>query len=315
MKDIQELRRLDAPAPKPQALASVYLYGMIVLTTVHRLNGDFPEVDGYGEIEETHVVPGGETGNSALVLAKWGHAVKVSGPFLGAQTRDGVVGFLAPRGIDCSALGYDESFMGVRDLVIVGGKSRTVFGRFGEFFRGPKRWAAPARADIAKADIVGIDPFFGAESEEVARLSTELGRPYVTIDCPPDGPLHRGAAATIISNEFLKGHFPKADKEGLLRRYAEEGGGLVIFTFGADEILFTRGAGGIRSHKPHKVVPKSTLGAGDTFRGGVIHAVAAGMDDEGVVRFAAATAACVCLRFPMALDPPGLDEITALAAK
>jgi sugar/nucleoside kinase (ribokinase family) len=286
---------------------------MTVLTTVHRLAAEFPEADGYGEIEETHVVPGGETGNSALVLARWGHRVKVAGPFLGRQTRDGVIGFLERKGVDCTSLRYDDSFDGVRDLVLVGGKSRAVFGWFGQFFRGPKRWAPPKRADIECADIVGLDPFFGAESEEVARISTEIGRPYVTIDCKPDSSLNRGAAATIVSGEYLRGHFPDAAREELLRRYSTESGGLAIFTFGADGILFCRNGGEVRSFRPYRMTPKSTLGAGDTFRGGVIHALAAGMDDEGIVRFAAATAACVCLRFPMAFDPPGLEEIIALA--
>jgi len=303
----------QATSPSLSNPARVYLYGMTVLTTVHRLSGEFPEADGYGEIEETHLVPGGETGNSALVLARWGHSVKIAGPFLGRETRDGVVAFLGKRGIDCTGLRYDESFDGVQDLVVVGGKSRAVFGWFGRYFRGPKRWARPERSDIKAADIVGLDPFFGAESEEVARLATELGRPFVTIDCEPDGILNRGAAATVISAEYLRSHFPAAAREELLRRYSRESGGLAIFTFGADEILFSRNGGEPGRFRPYQVKPKSTLGAGDTFRGGVIHGLAAGMDDEGIVRFAAATAACVCQRFPMAFDPPGLEEITALA--
>lgn len=56
------------------------------------------------------------------------------------------------------------------------------------------------------------------------------------------------------------------------------------------------------------------MAAGDTFRGGVVYGLIRGMNDEDTVRFAAATAACVCRRFPMALDPPGLDEIMELAA-
>jgi sugar/nucleoside kinase (ribokinase family) len=287
---------------------------MIVLSTVHRLASAFPDADGYGEIEETHVVPGGETGNSALVLSKWGHRVKVAGPFLGLQTREGILGFLGQRGIDCSGLHYDPSFDGVRDLVLVGGKARAVFGRFGQYFNGPKRWAAPERADIAAADIVGIDPFFGAESDEVARLCAELGRPYVTIDCVPDGVLNRGAAATVLSNEYLAGQFPKADRSDLLGLYAAKSAGLVIVTRGSEEILYARGRGGIQRVRPFNIVPKSTLGAGDTFRGGVIHAVLQGLGDEAIVRFAAATAACVCRRFPLAFDPPGLEEVSALAA-
>jgi sugar/nucleoside kinase (ribokinase family) len=65
--------------------------------------------------------------------------------------------------------------------------------------------------------------------------------------------------------------------------------------------------------QPCKVIVKSTLGAGDTFRGGLIHDVLAGFADRDIVKFAAATAAAVCRRFPMALDPPGLEESTRLA--
>lgn len=294
--------------------ANVYLFGMTVWSTVHRLESSYPAADAYGEIAETHVVPGGETGNSALVLRRWGHRVKVAGPFLGKETRDGILGFLSERGIDVSSLEYDPSFAGVRDLVLVDGASRTVFGRFGEYFRGAKRWSKPQRADIAEADIVGIDPFFGDESVEVSRLCRELGKPYVTIDCGPSSELHRHAAANIVSNEFLQREFPGADHRSLLGEYSREGEGLVIFTYGARQIVFARADGPVQEMKPFSIVPKCTLGAGDTFRGAVVHGSLSGWKDERVVRFAAATAACACLRFPMAHDPPALEEIETLIA-
>ena len=302
------------PPKKASRPIPVYLYGMIVYSTIHRLVGEYPEADSYGEIDETHVVPGGETGNSALVLSHWGYPVAVAGPFLGRLTREGVVSFLEGRGVDCRGLHYDPKFDGVRDLVLVGGKTRTVFGTFGRYFRGEKRWSAPDETAIASASIVGVDPFFGAESERVAELCRALGKPWVTIDCPPGSPLHAGAAATVISNEYLGAQYPGQDPRELLRRYASSGGGLVIFTFGAREILHARGGGEIGCIPPFSVEVKSTLGAGDTFRAGVIHGLACGLDDAAVVTLAAATAAAVCRRFPMALDPPGLDEIEALIA-
>jgi len=294
--------------------ADIYLYGMIVYSTIHRLAGEYPAADGYAEIEETQIVPGGETGNSALVLAKWGHRVKVAGPFLGRKTREGVVTFLSSRGIDCSGLHHDESYDGVRDMVLIGGASRTVFGWFGAFHAGPKRWTPPERNDIANASVVGIDPYFREDSEEAARLCGELGKPYVTIDCAPDSALHRGAAVTVISGEYIRNQFPATEREALLRVYTASSDGLVIFTSGASEILFARGGGDTGRVQPCRIVPKSTLGAGDTFRGGVIHAVACGWDDEQIVRFASATATSVCRRFPFAIDPPGLEEITDLGA-
>ena len=299
--------------PRKPSAPDIYLYGMIVYSTIHRLVADYPEADGYGEIEETHVVPGGETGNSAIVLARLGHRVKVGGPFLGTQTRIGVLEFLRRHRIDCSGLHYDASFDGVRDLVLVGGKTRTVFGRFAAYFRGQKRWSPPDETAIAASKIVGLDPFFGAESERVAACCAEIGRRYVTIDCPPDSRLHRGAAATVVSNEYLRSHFPAVDARELLRRYTGESRALVIFTSGSREIIFARENGEISSVQPNQVPVKSTLGAGDCFRAGVIHGVLQGMDDRSIVQFAAATAAAVCRRFPFALDPPGLKEIALLA--
>lgn len=136
----------------------------------------------------------------------------------------------------------------------------------------------------------------------------------MTIDCPPDSRLHRGAAATVVSSEYLRSHFPGADAKELLRRYTGESRGLVIFTSGSREIIFARETGAIGVVQPNQVSVKSTLGAGDCFRAGVIHGVLQEMDDRRVVQFAAATAAAVCRRLPFALDPPGLEEITALAA-
>ncbi|MFA5258185.1 MAG: PfkB family carbohydrate kinase, partial [Opitutales bacterium] len=66
--------------------------------------------------------------------------------------------------------------------------------------------------------------------------------------------------------------------------------------------------------KPLRVNAKSTLGAGDTFRAGVMQGLLGGKSDRETVHFAAATAACVCRRFPFALHPPSIDEILAQMA-
>jgi len=302
-------------AKAPARTAPVYLYGMIVYSTIHRLAGEYPGPDGYGEIDETRLVPGGETGNAALVLSRWGHRVKVGGPFLGRQTREGVVSFLEARRIDCSGLHYDPEFDGVRDLVLVGGATRTVFGSFGRYFGGPRRWSAPDPAAIDSAEIVGVDPFFGADSQRAAELCAEKGRPWVTIDCAPESLLHRQSAATVISSEYARAHFPSEDGHRVLRRFSEAGKGLAILTSGSKEILYCRGAGPVGRFTPPRVCVKSTLGAGDTFRAGVIHGIVNGFDDRGIVRFAAATAAAGCRRFPMALVPPGLEETEVLAGQ
>ncbi len=291
----------------------VYLYGMTVYSTIHLLEGKYPEPDTYGEIKQTYVLPGGETGNSAIVLSQMGLRVKMDGPFLGSRTRDGILDFFEKFSIDCSGLHYDPSYDGVQDLVLVGGDTRTVFGKFGCYFREGCRWSDFNREAVIASKIVSIDPFFGEITNNLAAYCVENGKSYVTIDCLPDSYLHTHAAATVISNEFIGDNFKGEKTDSLFGRYTNASDGLVIFTSGSKEILYGRKNSGMHSLKPFKVEVAGTLGAGDTFRGGVVYGVLKGMCDADTVKFAAATAGCVCRRFPMALNPPDLQEILELA--
>ena len=298
--------------PKPIQF-DVYLYGMTVYSTIHLLEGKYPEPDTYGEISQTYVIPGGETGNSAIVLSKMGAKVKIEGPFLGKLTHEGILDFYKKFDIDCTGLHYDPSFEGVQDLVLVDKETRTVFGKFGGYFREGGRWSDFDREAVLASKIVSIDPFFGDVSTGLAAFCFENEKPYVTIDCMPDSYLYVHAAATVISNEFIRNSFKDEDIDSLFQRYTDASDGLVIFTFGSKEILYGRKNSGMLRLKPYKVDVAGTLGAGDTFRGGVVYGLLKGLSDTDTVKFAAATAACVCRRFPMALNPPELAEILKLA--
>lgn len=290
----------------------IYLYGMTVLSTIHLLDGAYPEPDTYREIEETYLIPGGETANSAIILANLGYQVKIDGPFLGVKTKDPIHDFGRIHRIDCSGLHFDPAFDGVQDLVLIDKHSRTVFGKFKSYFEGEKRWTKPDETAIQSAKIISLDPFFGDESRFVAEYCAKMNKKYITIDCSPENIIHQNASATVISNEFIRNEFPKEDIGVLMKHYTDASNGLVIFTFGAREIFYGRKNKGIGRLIPYKVDVKSTLGAGDTFRAGVVYGVLNELDDENIVKFAAATAASVCKRFPMALDPPGIDEILGL---
>lgn len=306
--DLSEVSGMSGLAGKHD----VYLYGMTVYSTIHLLEGEFPEADTYAEIRETWNIPGGETANSAVVLSKLGLKVKIDGPFLGSKTKDGIIELCGKHGIDCSGMHYDHDFEGVQDLVMVAGKTRTVFGRFGSYFSGEKKWNKPDIGSIEAADIVSLDPFFGEESKTVAEYCVKIGKKYVTIDCPYDGVMLRNAAATAISLEYIRNQYPGEEIEEIFKKYTDSAKGLVIFTFGSKEIMYGRRGEGIKRLPAYKVEVKSTLGAGDTFRGGVVYGVLKGFPDQETVKFAAATAACVCRRFPFALNPPSLEEIQAL---
>jgi sugar/nucleoside kinase (ribokinase family) len=292
----------------------VYLYGMTVWSTVHRLAGKYPVQDTYGEIKETHHVVGGETGNAAILLSSFGLKTRVDGPYLGIQTSQGVRSCFDRYSIDTSGLILDESFTGVEDLVLVDDQTRTVFGRFAGYLSGPERWRAPDADAIRCAKTVSIDPFFRESSQQAAELSVVAGKPYVTMDCPHDGYLHAQAASTVISNEFLQREYPGVDSEDAFALYSGTTRGLVILTFGKREILFGRCGEKIERMKPFEVKVEGTLGAGDAFRAGVVYGIHQGWKDEEVVHFATATAAMACMKNPIALQPPTLDEVTYLMA-
>jgi sugar/nucleoside kinase (ribokinase family) len=194
--------------------------------------------------------------------------------------------------------------------------SRTVFGTFRHFLSaGPKRWSSPYPDAIRSAAIVLLDPFFGEETRQVVELCGPAGKPYVIIDCAPDSLEHQGAAATVVSGEYLREAFGDMDPELVIQRYQACSSGLVVFTFGPRTILFGRRGDRVKRFRPYQIRVGGTLGAGDSFRAGVLYGLLKEWDDETTVRFAAATAAIWCARFPAAAAPPSLEDVLALAGR
>ncbi|HEY1405807.1 MAG TPA: carbohydrate kinase family protein, partial [Spirochaetota bacterium] len=294
----------------------VYFYGMTVMSTIHKLVSAYPEADSYGEIEKTFLCPGGETMNAAILLSKLGLATKIGGPHWGRDTRD-VLGSYADRySIDATGIVYDDTFPGVKDLILVDDKHRTVFGYFAKYFSETvKRWNEPERGAIAKAALVAIDPFFGDSSLHAAEYCVEYGKPYVTIDCRHDSYLNTHCGANVVSREYRSQEYINISDEEAFRLFQESTEGLVIFTSGKNEILFARKGGAVQRFSPYLVEVKSTLGAGDTFRAGVVYGLSQKWDDARVVQFASALAAVVCTRLPIADNPPTLDEVIAFISQ
>ncbi len=292
----------------------VYLYGMTVLSTIHRLQGSYPKPDSYQEIDQTYVVPGGETGNAAILLARLGLRVHPEGALLGSDTQETILRLNRKWGVDSSGLKTDSKFEGWKDVVLVDGQHRNVFGWFaGRFSKeGGRKWTLPNASYIKKAKIVSIDPYFGKESEKAARYCHEMGKPYVTLDCPPESLCHRYSAVNILSQEFIRQAFPGADSKKLMGKYLSRSKGLTVFTFGSKSIWYARPGGPVRRFTPYKVKVAGTLGAGDSFRAGMVYGLWRGWNDEQSVRFSAGLAACVCRKFPVALYPPTLQDVFRL---
>jgi sugar/nucleoside kinase (ribokinase family) len=295
-------------------VSDVYVYGMTVLSTIHQLKDKYPPADGYQEIQRTFVMPGGEAANCAIVLRNLGISTELDACYLGDATAAPLKLYLSERGIDCSKMQREPNFEGWRDIVLCDGHSRTVFGWFGEnLFGSRKLWTTPSESSIKAARCVALDPFFGQESRQVAELCVQHGKDYVTIDCHWDDFIAQHARAIVCSREFLDREYPGADRMELLAKYHAVCQGLIIFTSGADEIVYwSTNQANHAIFKPYTVEVVDSLAAGDTFRAGVVYGVVKQMSDHDIVKFASACAAVSCTRFPSVYEPPTLPEVTRL---
>ncbi len=288
----------------------VYTYGMIASSTLHILDQPFPAADGYAEIGESHQMTGGEAINSAIVLSRLGLSVSLDGSWIG-DTPDGrwLLEILDQYRVDASHLKVKKKYGGVREIVFSDDESRTVFGNYLDVLFTTRQWNIPRKGDLARARMACLDPFFGEESRLAGRYASELGIPYVTIDCPYTEDLAGDAAALIVSDEFRRREYAKADLADLFVRYQGRSKGLVIFTCGSENVLYGRRGDPAREFRPYQVEAVDTAGAGDSFRAGVVYGLLKGWPDKQVVRYASALAAIVCTRFPGVLDCPTYEEV------
>ena len=283
---------------------------MISSSTVYVLDDKFlyPRPNEYAEIKMTYPSVGGEAVNSAIMLSKLGLKTKIDGNWLNKKNSKKVMSLLKPYNIDTSRLSIVEDF-GTEEFVITDVFTRTVFGNYANFHNGEKQWNDPDETDVRNCRYVSIDPYFREESQNLAKLCVKNNKPYVTLDCKYDEYLAQNSEAVIISHELRNLAYQNEDMNLIFEKYLQNCKGLVIFTFGSDDLWYARKGEDIHKFKPFKIKPIDTTGAGDSFRGGIIFGLMNSWNDEKTIEFASAVAACVCLTIPHALNAPGLNEI------
>jgi sugar/nucleoside kinase (ribokinase family) len=123
------------------------------------------------------------------------------------------------------------------------------------------------------------------------------------------------AEAVIISHELRNTDYRDTDMNFVFQNYMDSCKGLIIFTFGSDELWYSWPGRRIRKFKPYTITSIDTTGAGDSFRAGIIYGLLNSWDDESTIEFASAVASCVCLTMPHTLNAPGLDGVRAFMEK
>jgi sugar/nucleoside kinase (ribokinase family) len=288
----------------------VYLYGMISASTVYVLDEqfDFPLPNNYAEVKSYLPSVGGEAVNSAIILSKLGIKCKLDGNWLNTKYTGKIMELLQPFDIDTSRLTIKENY-GTEEIVIVDKSTRTIFGNYAQFHSGEKQWNSPNEEDVLNASIIGLDPYFRNDALLLAQLCVKHQKPYVTLDSRYNYYIAQNAASVVISHELRDQAYAGQNMEKLFQQYLKNCKGLVIFTFGSDKIWYGRTGQAIHTFNPYKIKPVDTTAAGDSFRGAIIYGLLQLWDDERIVEFASAVAACVCMTIPHTLNAPGLDGV------
>jgi sugar/nucleoside kinase (ribokinase family) len=311
-------------------MADVYCFGHVSTGIVVRLDGPYPAAEGYGEIVEQLENHSGEAAGTAVTLARLGWDVVLEGNWIGDSPEcRRTLGFHRDCGIDCSGLVVRPGYPGATEIVISDGATRTVFGRYVDLLGTAPQWPDPDLDRVVAARVVVVDPGFAGATPAVALAAHRAGRPLVTCDVRADVPLAEQASCVVVSNEFLRREYPGAEvdrqaRAELFDRYLARCPGLVVFTDGADPLWYGRGdigsvpggcLPGVRHERPSfPVSTVDTAGAGDSFRGGVVHGMLQGWSDTETLRFAAAVAALVCTTSPGVRYAPTLSEVESFLA-
>jgi sugar/nucleoside kinase (ribokinase family) len=286
----------------------VFAYGVIAPSTLVELPGGYPPEAGYAEIGRIRTSIGGEAAGSAFVLARLGVSTKLTGTRLADEpaTRE-ALRILEEAGVDCGDIDLDAP-RSVTEIVMSTPAERTIFATYGSML-ADRMWAPPSREDVASSRMVCLDPFFGEESERVARWCAEDRIPYVTVDVAPATAIARQAAAIVISHEFAGTADGSPEAHEIVKSYSEHSDGLVVLTQGEGSIAFGRRGEEVHHQEPFEVDVIDTAGAGDAFRAGVIHGLMNDLTDADVIRNAAAIAGIVCRSSPGVLGSPTTEEL------
>lgn len=291
-------------------MKNIYCYGMVNPSMVYLLKKgtDYPEANGYGEVEKIIPSVGGEAVNTAIMLSKLGIKSTLDGTWLVSEKADQVRELLSSFDIDISRL-KNTDLNGPSEILIADGTNRTCFGNFDTYQNDGRKWNVPKEKDVKNASIVALDPYFKEETLSIANFCHNFNIPYVTLDCNYDSFVAIEAEVIVISQEHRDWNYSKTDPEELFTLYQKNCKGLIIFTFGSEDVWYGRKGENRKNKKPFTIDPIDTTAAGDTFRAGIIYGLLNNMSDEDIVTFANAVSACVCLSVPHSINATDLKGV------
>lgn len=291
----------------------VLCYGTISVDNVTYLpylptpRRDAPAVYEYDEV-------GGEALQVAIPLATWGLRVVVVGNVIGSDRKGEFILEQLARypNVDTRYIRQNPNVKTPFSRILVtpdGERSRIAYG----YDQTPK--VELTTEMMRSAGLLSVDAYGRDERDRAAMVARQLGKTVITADAIwPHYPLASLSDVVIISNVWLRSHFPGAYEYDHAFDLQKQGAGVIIITDGARAVLVVRADGSAFAVEPYNITDVvDTSGAGTMFKAGIIYGwLQRDWPLEYKVQFACAAAGLYCRRTPGNLEPPTLAAIKAL---
>jgi sugar/nucleoside kinase (ribokinase family) len=306
---------MSSAEPTPRILCA----GIIVLDEVFRVD-EFPQPDGKVQAQGFFVVNGGCAANAAVAIARLGGHAALAGPMGGPagedEIGDRVLKALARDNVDCKACQRIGGFATALSAIFMNARGdRTIVT-----YRDERIAAAPPddpERVVNAADAVLADNRYPGFVRPICEAARRRNLPVVLDGDRPtieDDPLFRVASHVIFSWECLRETTGVADLGEGLKRIAGRTDAFLAVSNGPDDIVYLD-RGRVCRLPVFKIAAVDTLGAGDTFHGGFVMALAEGRTEVDAMRFGAAVAGIKCTRIGGSAGAPRRAEVEAFMAR
>jgi sulfofructose kinase len=287
--------------------------GIATLDQVFALDAMPPRPEKY-RAHDLVVTTGGTAANAAVAIARLGSTVAFWGALGDDRLGDEIVAALEREGIDCAGV---RRVVGKRSplsaILVDRAGERIVISHSDPDLPGPTAHL-PDRLPADVGAVLG-DTRWQAGAAHLFRLARAAGVPAVLDGdrAPRERPeLLDLATHVAFSMQGLRDLTDRDDPRAALAALPPVGAWVAV-TNGAEGVFFREG--GAVVHTPaFKIEAVDTLGAGDTWHGALVLALAEGMDERAAVRFASAAAAVKCTRFGGRDGAPTRAEVEAFLA-
>lgn len=297
---------------QPAQARRILCAGIAVFDHVYQMDA-FPPPGSKTRATNYVAVSGGCAGNAAIALARLGGIAALSSP-LGDPEADPVgeqiLSYLATQNVDCSLSVRVPGAVSPISAIIVDGAGERLIVNHRDERLSAARLADPERL-ARDADAILVDNRFAEFVLPLCHAARAAGRPCVLDGDRPTvatSELFRACSHLVFAADGLRATAECDDLGAALRRIARETESFIAVTDGANGALWLEGDA-LRHMPAFQVSAIDTLGAGDTFHGAFVLALAEGHGEVDAIRFATAAAAIKCTRFGGVVGAPERDEV------